>query len=166
MECFLSRVLREWNQSARRDKDCAPWWKASRSCVLNILKFTSIQSKVSCLTIALFFLFLWEHNEFTAVRYGCKNLIRSSAGDWVLPARAGNQAIFTYVIKEIFQTALSERERNLIRTVGKMYRAKKATRTAGRGKLVYIHVVVVFSSLVQRNLYIAIITLIETQTFI
>ena len=84
----------------------------------------------------------------------------------MLPARAGNQAIFTYVIKEIFQTALSERERNLIRTVGKMYRAKKATRTAGRGKLVYIHVVVVFSSLVQRNLYIAIITLIETQTFI
>ena len=62
----------------------------------------------------IIFLFLWEHNEFTAVKYGCKNLIRSSAGDWVLPARAGNQAIFTYVIKEIFQTALSEREREIL----------------------------------------------------
>ena len=46
-----------------------------------------------------------------------------------------------------------------------MSHAKKAMRTAERGKLVYIHVVVVFSSLVQRNLCIEIIILIETQTF-
>lgn len=45
---------------------------------------------------------------------GCKSPSSSRVGDWVLPARAGNQAIFTYVIKEIFQTILSERERNLI----------------------------------------------------
>ena len=54
----------------------------------------------------------------------------------------------------------------LIRIVGKMYHLKKAMRTAeARGKLAYIHMVVVFSSLVQRNLCIEIIILIETLTF-
>ena len=102
---------------------------------------------------------------------GCKNPIRSPLGDWVLPARAGNQAIFTYVIKEIFQTALSDRKREILSlernsNCWKMYHAKPSMRTAeARGKLTYIRIAVVFSSPVQRNLCIEKIILIETQTF-